>query len=293
MPIRFREASAHGLQSLTAEVPAGAVVGLTGEDNAAQDAILALASGELQPQSGAVEAGGSLVLGHAFSRAGLFERARLRWQVETARRAGSAVLLASQDTNLLESLCDEVWWVDEGKLACQAAPREALAAYQRAAMKRIADWGRATGRPLEPSLRRGDGRAKLLAVETLDAQDRPSAVWQSGSAVGVLVRLRYEAAVDNPVIGIMIRTRIGFEVFGTNTELERVPLGSPAAGDALSVIFRFPCGLCPQEYTITAASHDSDGTWHDWLEDAVLVSVTDTRYTAGVANLRATVEVRR
>jgi lipopolysaccharide transport system ATP-binding protein len=281
------------LEPLTAEVPAGAVVGLTGDDTAAQDVVLALASGELQPQSGAVDAERGLVLGHAFSRAGLFERARLRWQVETARRAGSAVLLASQDEALLESLCDEVWWMDEGRLACQAQPREALAACQRTAMRRIADWGRATGQPLEPSLRRGDGRAKLLAVETLNAEDRPSAVWQSGSAAGVLVRLRYEAAVENPVVGIMIRTRIGFEVFGTNTELERISLGSPAAGDELNVIFRFPCGLCPQEYTITAASHDSDGTWHDWIEDAVLVSVTDTRYTAGVANLRATVEIRR
>ena len=35
------------------------------------------------------------------------------------------------------------------------------------------------------------------------------------------------------------------------------------------------------------ASHDPDGVWHDWLEDAVAFSVTDDRYTAGVANLRA------
>jgi len=33
--------------------------------------------------------------------------------------------------------------------------------------------------------------------------------------------------------------------------------------------------------------------WHDWLEDAVAFSVTDSRYTAGVANLRAVVEVER
>jgi len=29
--------------------------------------------------------------------------------------------------------------------------------------------------------------------------------------------------------------------------------------------------------------------WHDWLEDAVAFSVSDSRYTAGVANLRAQV----
>jgi len=91
----------------------------------------------------------------------------------------------------------------------------------------------------------------------------------------------------------MIRTRIGFEVYGTNTELEKLDLGSRVAGETLRVVFSFPCDLCPQEYTITAASHDRNGVWHDWLEDAVAFSVADTRYTAGVANLRARAEVEK
>ena len=44
---------------------------------------------------------------------------------------------------------------------------------------------------------------------------------------------------------------------------------------------------------MTAASHDPNGVWHDWLEDAVAFTVTDTRYTAGVANLRAKVTYSR
>jgi lipopolysaccharide transport system ATP-binding protein len=88
---------------------------------------------------------------------------------------------------------------------------------------------------------------------------------------------------------MLIRTRIGLNVYGTNTELERLKLGPVEAGDTLEVVFAFRCELCPQEYTLTAASHDPDGVWHDWLEDAVAFSVSDTRYTAGVANLRAQV----
>jgi lipopolysaccharide transport system ATP-binding protein len=93
------------------------------------------------------------------------------------------------------------------------------------------------------------------------------------------------------VIGIMIRTRVGMEVYGTNTELEQVKLGPCDAGQTLRVTFSFRCDLCPQQYTLTAASHDPDGVWHDWLEDAVAFTVTDSRYTAGVANLRARVSV--
>ena len=55
--------------------------------------------------------------------------------------------------------------------------------------------------------------------------------------------------------------------------------------------FSFLCDLCPHAYTITMASHDPDGTAHDWLDDAVAVTVADDRYTAGVATLRANVTV--
>ena len=41
------------------------------------------------------------------------------------------------------------------------------------------------------------------------------------------------------------------------------------------------------------ASHDPDGTAHDWLDDAIAFTVTDERPTAGVANLRAKVTVEK
>jgi lipopolysaccharide transport system ATP-binding protein len=57
--------------------------------------------------------------------------------------------------------------------------------------------------------------------------------------------------------------------------------------------FVFGCHLCAEQYTLTVASHDPDGAAHEWLEEAIVFSVSDSRYTAGVANLRARVEVSR
>jgi lipopolysaccharide transport system ATP-binding protein len=138
-------------------------------------------------------------------------------------------------------------------------------------------------------MRRGDGRAEVLSIATLGEDGRATSVWRSGELAVVKVRVRFSQAVADPVVGMLIRTRIGLNVYGTNTELERLKLGPVEAGDTLEVVFAFRCELCPQEYTLTAASHDPDGVWHDWLEDAVAFSVSDTRYTAGVANLRAQV----
>jgi len=89
----------------------------------------------------------------------------------------------------------------------------------------------------------------------------------------VKIAVKFHEAVLDPVVGIMIRTRIGLNVYGTNTELEQLKLGPCLAGTTLELAFAFWCELCPGEYTLTVASHDPDGVWHDWLEDAVAFSV--------------------
>ena len=52
-------------------------------------------------------------------------------------------------------------------------------------------------------------------------------------------------SVEEPVIGIMIRTRIGLEVYGTNTELEKVSTGSCAAGGRMQIEFGFAAIYAP------------------------------------------------
>jgi len=94
------------------------------------------------------------------------------------------------------------------------------------------------------------------------------------------------------MVGILIRTRIGMDVYGTNTRIEHVNLGDLRAGDELEVDFRIECWLTPQQYTLTVATQNADGTSHDWLDDAISFEVVDTRSAAGVANLRAEVAWR-
>jgi lipopolysaccharide transport system ATP-binding protein len=222
----------------------------------------------------------------------LVSRLRMQAEIEAKRRAGGSVVIRSTDPSLLRSVADEVWWFENGVLRMQGDPHEVLAAYHREVLGgALRDAGKFAEIPV--ALRRGDGRARLQGVETLNAADQPVGVWQSGEPARIRVTVQFQKEVAEPVVGIMIRTRIGMEVYGTNTELEKLAIGPCAAGDVRIVTFDFNCDLCPQFYTITAASHDPDGVWHDWMEDAVGISVADTRYTAGVANLRARVTCSR
>jgi lipopolysaccharide transport system ATP-binding protein len=306
MAISFLGAAVAGLGPITGDVPGGAIIGVISGGNTALESLAHLAAGLAQPASGSVSApnprlipshsidfgdAASLILLHPAGTASALDRARLMSRISEAQRSGAAVLILTHDQDLLMALSDEIWWLLDGRLHQKASPNDVLDAYNRDVARHLPQILPPAG--LHPSLRRGDGRARLLAIEALNAAGGAAGVWQSGEMAAVRVRVRFQAPVDDPVVGIMIRTRVGFEVFGTNTELERLRLGPVAADETLQVTFRFRCDLCPQEYTLTAASHDPDGIWHDWLEDAVAIAVADSRYTAGVAYLRAEVTAER
>ena len=206
---------------------------------------------------------------------------------------GATTLLVSHEEDLLRRLADEVWWLHGGQAGRPRRPRGDARGYRTHIAERIARLGRDRDAAAPPRIRRGDGRAEVLRVETVGENGLPTMVWRSGELAVVRVTVRFREAVADPVVGIMIRTRIGLNVYGTNTELEKLKLGPCAAGETLELTFAFRCELCPEEYTLTVASHDPDGVWHDWLEDAVAFAVSDARYTAGVANLRAIASVSR
>jgi len=308
MSIEFRNVSAGALKGLTAAAPAGAIIGVIGGKNSGVTELLKLACGVIPPEQGEVKAGEQrrfvalgdalnlapsdvLALDQALATQDALVRARTLLGLDRLRRAGTTVLLASHEDRLLETLCDEVWWLEAGEIAAKGDPRETMTRYRRFVAEQVRAWGETIAPRLAPSARRGDGRAEVLSIETLGANGSSTIVWKSGEYVSVRATVRFHEAVSEPVIGMLIRTQIGFEVYGTNTELEHVNIGPRKEGDTITVVFQFLCDLCPQPYTLTLVAHDPDGTAHDWLDDAVAVTVADERGTPGVANLRAKVSV--
>jgi ABC-type sulfate/molybdate transport systems ATPase subunit len=310
MAIAFRHAAFPPLIDFDAVAPDGAVIGIVGENGSGKTRLLRLAAGIDSPVSGSVESTGAarllgpwdalnlaptpvLLIDQTLAQHDWLIRERSAVALDRMRRNGSTILLVSHEEDLLRALADEIWWLRDGRLAGRGDPVEMLAAYRQRIAARVRAWGGGIDAPLSPRMRRGDGRAEVSRVVTIGEDGKPTIVWRSGELAVVKADVRFREAVADPVVGMMIRTQVGLNVYGTNTELERVKLGPCAAGDTLVISFAFRCELCPGDYTLTLASHDPDGVWHDWLEDAVAVAVTDGRYTAGVANLRARVSLER
>ena len=208
---------------------------------------------------------------------------------EELRARKVTVLFVSHDLGLVKQLSDRAILLLHGRIAAQGKPSDVINRYIGLVLERQHAQAKKEDR-VRGSFRHGDGTSEITSVEILNEHGEPAGTVRSGENITVCVRARFHTAQSNPMVGILIRTRIGMDVYGTNTGIERIELGDMQAGDELSVDFQLACWLTPQQYTLTVATQSADGSSHDWLDDAIAFEVLDTRVAAGVANLRAKVE---
>lgn len=204
------------------------------------------------------------------------------------------VLFVSHDLGLVKRLAQRAVLMLNGRVEAEGRPRDVVNRYVGLVVEREKrSPGDVNDTVMASSFRHGDGTSEITRVELLNAEGEPCTTVLSGERVAVRVAARFRQDVTDPIVGILIRNRLGIDVFGTNTRLERRELGEVSAGEELQVDFEFECMLAQQEYTLTAATQHWDGSSQDWLDDVLSFRVVDPKGAAGVASFRTEVRHRK
>jgi homopolymeric O-antigen transport system ATP-binding protein len=216
---------------------------------------------------------------------------------EELRQRKVTVLLVSHDLGLVKRLADRAAFMLEGKVVMQGSPKDAVNRYVGFVLDREKgepDANRSLETPAaNSSFRHGDGASRIVDVRLMNSAREVCRAFRPGDAMLIQVRAVFREAVSNPIVGILIRNRIGMDVYGTNTRLEHVELGQFEAGEALEVEFELDCLLSRQEYTLTVATQYWNGLSQDWLDDLTDFQVVDTKDVAGVLNLNTRVRYQK
>ncbi len=214
---------------------------------------------------------------------------------EELKQREVTVLFVSHDLGLVKRLSDRAILMLGGRVEAEGAPKDVVNRY----IGLVHEWQRTPVSPKdsaggpESSFRHGDGASRILEVQMLDRDGQPAQSVESGEPVTVRVRMRFETDVERPIVGILIRNRLGIDVFGTNTRIEGKDLGSFRRGESVEIDFHFECRLTRQEYTLTVATQHWDGASQDWLDDVLQFTVVDARDIAGLTNLQTRVAWRK
>ncbi len=148
-------------------------------------------------------------------------------RIQEFKRQGCAILLVSHETPVVESICDEVLWLSNGRVAAIGEPKAIVQQYidevhvetHRRMPVGYAPTRTSTGR----ELRMNENRFGTLEMEILDvriANDRSESVEEIGPGETVSVEIEYSAPkpIPNPHFCVSISDENGSILFDATTE---------------------------------------------------------------------------
>ena len=235
------------------------------------------------------------------------------------------LLFVSHDTAAVQNLCESAIWLSGGQLrmqgrskavseaylqftmqetygkeavlhdlapAADAAERVPAVAQEQTAATATLDYGSVVQQQpaLESAKGWTTGGAEITGV-SIEAEDGTVPVSLKGGE-RVLLRIRAKAKqhLANPILGFLVKDRLGQDLFGENTLAVRGGAPVPVeSGQSFEAVFGFTLPMLPNGiYAVTATAADGNLTshvQHHWLHDALILHVSSAKIRWGLVGL--------
>jgi lipopolysaccharide transport system ATP-binding protein len=133
-------------------------------------------------------------------------------------------------------------------------------------------------------------RADIVSVSLTRLSPGREGVFEGGERVCMTVRAKTHELLQNPILGFLVRDRLGQDLFGENTLpfTNRVPTPI-AAGRTFEGIFEFRLPMLPDgQYAVMASVADGDlhnNVQHHWMHDALIINVSSSKIRYGLIGI--------
>lgn len=233
----------------------------------------------------------ALAVGDAYFQHKCFAR------IKSFRESGTSLLFVSHDPAAVKSLCDRAILLRDGCVAMDASPIEVLDLYNALIAEKENSKTRVeTDENGKSTVRSGNGLASIEKV-TLAGKYSPQHIFQCGDSMSINLEIRLTEQLDNITLGILIRDRLGNDVYGTNTwhQQEQKICWKPG-GNTISIMLDNLL-LGQGSYSVTIALHDyfdHIAGNYDWWDRAATFEVVRGSGAdfIGICNLDAKFEMR-
>lgn len=135
------------------------------------------------------------------------------------------------------------------------------------------------------------GEAKITRVVLKDNGGNSSPVFTGGDSVRLMVCVEAHKDFSQPIIGFIVKDRLGQDLFGENTlPFTAFNPHSVRQGETLEAEFEFALPMLPNgQYSIMASFAEGDlhnNVQHHWLHDAVILNVSSSKVRWGLVGVQ-------
>lgn len=134
------------------------------------------------------------------------------------------------------------------------------------------------------------GQADIISVALTRLSPGPEGVFEGGERVRMTVCATAYEPLQNPILGFLVRDRLGQDLFGENTLpfTNRVPTPI-GAGMTFEGVFEFRLPMLPNgQYAVMASVADGDlydNVQHHWMHDALIINVSSSKIRYGLVGI--------
>ena len=200
------------------------------------------------------------------------------------RRQGVTIVMVSHSAPLMEQMCDEIAWLDHGRLMAKGEPSEVVRKYldrvnivenermaattgEQERVTVVTDEAEAT--PVPANARRwGTRELEVLGLDYFDAAGLPLQSASTGDPLVVRIRYRAHKPIDDPVFALGIYNESGLNIAGPNTGFAGVSVGT-VEGDGSIDYAVSRLNLMPGTWRVSVAMWDQSmmHTYDQWEKE--------------------------
>jgi len=104
----------------------------------------------------------------------------------------------------------------------------------------------------------GDQRGQIQDYVLLINDEPASSMCSNGDQLDLLLRIVFKDDVENPILGLTLKTSDGIVVYGANSRDRKLEVPAGRAGSELLIRYRFPINVVGGDYFISLGLADDD-----------------------------------
>ena len=217
---------------------------------------------------------------------------------------GVTIFFVSHDLSLIKNLCHEAILLDKGLLIERGEPRDISDYYIALIQKRYTEETnqlhfiqRIEDEEKKKRQRYGSFDAAIIEIKVMNLSGEEIGAVVSGEECIIMVKAVFFENVENAVVGILIRDRLGNDIFGTNTGHHNQDTGPVKKDEMINVAFCLKMDIGSGDYSITAAVHPDKFGFKghfDWIDRAISIKILPSEPKfIGLSKLNPRITIQR
>jgi lipopolysaccharide transport system ATP-binding protein len=250
----------------------------------------------------------------------LFTQKCMRFIREFQKRG--TLIFVSHDMGSIQNLCESAIWLGKGQVKLMGPSNDVANAYLQYTLQEVygnAAQLQASAKTTTPAKNHSSnatanaltvdyasqfsvtnnlhaaegwksGAAEVMDVILENLSGNSQVLFEGGERVCMRIRAKANEYLANPILGFLVKDRLGQDLFGENTlPVSAVKLCSVTAGEQFEGEFIFMLPMLPNgQYVVMASVADGDlhnNTQHHYLHDALVINVSSSKVRWGLVGV--------